>query len=68
MRKEKQTDRDKHRHDMFFSAKTGAVRSVLQIENRKFRKEQNRLHPLKKNCKKTVVQITFVIRIFQSTV
>ena len=47
MRKEKQTDRDKHRHDMFFSAKTGAVRSVLQIENRKFRKGQNQLHPLK---------------------
>ena len=47
MRKEKQTDRGKHRHDMFFSAKTGAVRSVLQIENRKCRKEQNRLHPLK---------------------
>ena len=47
MRKEKQTDRDKHRHDMFFSAKTGAVRSVLQIENRKSQKEQNRLHQLK---------------------
>ena len=47
MRKEKQTDRDKHRHDMFFSAKTGAVRSVLQIENRKFRKEKNGLQQLK---------------------
>jgi len=39
MQKEKQTDRDKHRHDMFFSAKTGAVRSVLQIGNQKSRKE-----------------------------
>ena len=47
MQKEKQTDMDKHRHDMFFSAKTGAVRSVLQIENRKFRKGRNRIHPLK---------------------
>ena len=47
MRKEKQTDRDKHRHDMFFSAKTGAVLSVLQIGSRKSRKGQNRLHQLK---------------------
>ncbi len=44
MRKEKQTDRDKHRHDMFFSAKTGAERSDLQIENQKIQKEQDRLH------------------------
>ena len=40
MRKEKQTDRDKHRHDMFFSAKTGAVRSVLQIENQNSEKNK----------------------------
>ena len=47
MRKEKQTDRGKHRHGMFFSEEINAVRSVLQTENRKFRKEQNRLCLLK---------------------
>lgn len=47
MRKEKQTDRGKHRHGMFFSEGINAVRSVLQTESRKFRKEQNRLCLLK---------------------
>lgn len=46
MRKEKQTDRDKHRHDMFFSAKTGAVRSVFANRKPKIPKRTKPITPV----------------------